>query len=190
MHTNSTILIGEYNRSRIDGTEQQIPVEKVIVHRQYSTTTLDYDIALLQLKQPMVFNAHVSPVCLPTFDFPPNTACYVTGWGRTTMANYKSSIVLQEAVVPLMDRSRCKTLLQGIGTVTSRMRCNGYNGYPKSTCHGDSGGPLVCARNGRWFLMGITSWGYRDCTNMRYPSVYADVLYFKNWIMNTIHQNS
>ncbi|XP_031568094.1 uncharacterized protein LOC116302847 [Actinia tenebrosa] len=183
---NLTITVGEYNLSRIDGTEQQIPVEKVLVHRQYNPTTIDYDIALLQLKRPMVFNAHVSPVCLPSFDFPPNTMCYVTGWGRTTMANRKSSIVLQEAEVPLMERNRCKYLLRRISTVTSRMRCNGYNGFPKSTCHGDSGGPLVCSRNGRWFLMGITSWGYRDCTDMRYPSVYADVLYFRDWILNTI----
>ena len=70
----------------MEGTEQIIPVDKIIVHPNYSreaTARYDYDVALIKLRDPIIFNSNVRPVLLPTTDFPPGTNCYATGWGDT-----------------------------------------------------------------------------------------------------------
>lgn len=47
----------------------------------------------------------------------------------------------------------------------------------KDACQGDSGGPL--AIGGR--LAGVTSWG-KGCAVAKYPGVYAEIAYYRDWI--------
>ena len=112
----------------------------------------------------------------------------MTGWGRL-FSGSPSSNVLQEASIPLMSRSQCNVQYKGIKQVTSRMICAGTKGVSKGTCRGDSGGPIVCSREGYWFLMGATSWSLGGCADSGYPGVYANIFYFKNWIVNTMESN-
>ena len=53
------------------------------------------------------------------------------------------------------------------------MICGGRRN--KDTCHGDSGGPLIAHIDGRFTLVGVTSWGKGSCGNGRAPGVYADI---------------
>lgn len=46
-------------------------------------------------------------------------------------------------------------------------------------CRGDSGGPLVC----KGVLVGVTNWGYKECGTPKKPGVYADVYYYRDWIL-------
>ena len=57
----------------------------IVIHADYSPLTLDNDIALIKLAQPISFTTEVSPVCLPTTDNKPDKgmSCVVTGWGDT-----------------------------------------------------------------------------------------------------------
>ncbi|XP_020805941.1 trypsin alpha-3-like [Drosophila serrata] len=57
-------------------------------------------------------------------------------------------------------------------------RCN-----RKRCCQGDSGGPLVDIKSGQ--LIGIVSWGY-GCADSNYPGIYADVAFFKDWIVKVV----
>ena len=67
-----------------EGYEQFIPIETIIKHPYYFPDGgNDYDLALIKLQSPLTYNKHVRPVCLPKFDFPSGTNCYVTGWGHT-----------------------------------------------------------------------------------------------------------
>jgi len=77
-------VTGEHDLRKADGTEQVIPIEQIIIHPNYNPTGIDYDVALIKLRQQITFNNDVRPVCLPTMDFPPGTNCNVTGWGHTT----------------------------------------------------------------------------------------------------------
>ena len=53
------------------------------------------------------------------------------------------------------------------------MICGGKRN--KDTCGGDSGGPLIAHIDGRFTLVGVTSWGKGLCGNARSPGVYADI---------------
>lgn len=58
-------------------------VAKIIPHPLYSQMTYDYDIALLELSEPLVFSNTIQPICLPSSShvFPAGMSCWVTGWG-------------------------------------------------------------------------------------------------------------
>ena len=143
----------------------------------------------MKLKRPILYDAHVSPVCLPDFDFDVGTTCYVTGWGQAGPSSSTSNI-LQETSVPLMDHTVCKNHNKDILPVTSQMRCAGTLGQSQGTCKGDSGGPLVCGRDGRWYIMGVTSWSNGGCMNNGDPGVFSDTLYFKNWVEEVMRNNT
>uniref|UniRef100_A0A7M4E962 Peptidase S1 domain-containing protein n=1 Tax=Crocodylus porosus TaxID=8502 RepID=A0A7M4E962_CROPO len=67
---------------------------------------------------------------------------------------------------------------------TDHMICAGNLSEDKrvDSCQGDSGGPLMCQRsNGRWVILGITSWGYR-CGRKDSPGIYTKVSKFVPWI--------
>lgn len=55
------------------------------MYPQYSHRTLDYDIALLRLANPvMSFSEYINPVCMPSSSYviPIGKNCTVTGFGR------------------------------------------------------------------------------------------------------------
>lgn len=92
------------------------------------------------------------------------------------------SRTLLQGVVPLLPREDCK--LRYGQKFTNRMICAGNLSEDKrvDSCQGDSGGPLMCQRsNGRWIILGITSWGY-GCGRKDSPGVYTKVSKYVPWI--------
>ena len=53
------------------------------------------------------------------------------------------------------------------------MICGGKQN--KDACGGDSGGPLIANIDGKFTLVGVTSWGSSDCGSANNPGVYADI---------------
>ncbi|XP_071819791.1 transmembrane protease serine 9-like [Apostichopus japonicus] len=174
------VVLGEVHRTSEARTRVRRPVERIMVHPGYNPIILDNDVALLKLAEPVKFHYYVRPICLPDgndFDEVESyTNCYATGWGRTSQFG-NISTDLRQANLPLVNRSICYEQLinNGYNTITENMICAGYDEGMVSTCQGVSGGPLVCQESdGRWTLVGITSWSY-GCAQPESPTVYARV---------------
>ena len=177
---------------RVGGTnilnqEQVIKVNSVIYNQEmpYSSETLDNDIILLKLKEPLEFNFFVQPACLPNEETEPevNTRCLVSGWGTTSTFNPKYENNLRWADVFISDSNKCKAAYrqsQSPHQITNNMIC-AENFQGKDACQGDSGGPLICGQNGLPVLTGIVSFG-EGCAKSNFPGVYTKVSRYLAWI--------
>ncbi|KAJ6660590.1 hypothetical protein lerEdw1_017587 [Lerista edwardsae] len=158
-------------------------VKTIIVHEKYYYPAHEYDIAVVQLANPVEFTRAVHRVCLPDADeiFPYKIDAVVTGWGALSN-NGETPNVLQEAMVKLIDSRTCNRREVYDGAITPGMLCAGYLEGGVDACQGDSGGPLVTPDSrSMWYLVGIVSWG-DDCGKPNKPGVYTRVTYFRDWI--------
>ncbi|XP_027778209.2 serine protease 38 [Marmota flaviventris] len=165
---------------------QWFEVNQVILHPNYERFhPVGGDVALVQLKTPIVFSDAVLPVCLAPPDVNlTNLSCWATGWGVVTQQGHTTD-ELQEVQLPLVSKALCALLYRHSSYILPDMLCAGDLFNVRTVCEGDSGGPLVCEFNHTWLQIGIVSWG-RGCTQPLYPGVYARVSYFSNWIRYNI----
>ena len=177
------VVLGEYNRSTIDGTEQKITITQVIVHPDYDASINNNDIALLQLATPAVIGDAVG-IIQPVFSLTDDALvaigaqATVTGWG-TTAEGSMTSLELREVIVPLVSNEQCN---HTYGIITDNMLCAGYENGGKDSCQGDSGGPLVVpTADGGWKLAGIVSFGY-GCARANFYGVYTRVSTYVTWV--------
>merc|ERR1712002_1083489 len=56
--SNFAVRVGEHDRTKHEGSEVEVEVEKVIRHPSYSPYTLNNDISLLKLKRPVQLNKY------------------------------------------------------------------------------------------------------------------------------------
>uniref|UniRef100_A0A7M4FUU6 Peptidase S1 domain-containing protein n=1 Tax=Crocodylus porosus TaxID=8502 RepID=A0A7M4FUU6_CROPO len=154
-----------------------------IMHPNFNKTTMESDIALLQLTEPLKFNHYVRPVCLPEEEeeVQPSQVCTITGWGAYDEGT-QPSLLNGQLEVPILVLETCqKYYVNHSGKVTQRMFCAGFpQEEGKDSCTGDSGGPLVCPSedSGFYTLNGIISWGF-GCGRKGYPGVYTNVAWLK-----------
>lgn len=157
-------------------------LKRIIPHPLYNQMTSDYDIALLELSEPLQFANTIQPICLPDSShvFPAGMSCWVTGWGALREGAGQGAQILQKALVKIINDSVCDVVTEG--QVTSRMLCSGYLSGGVDACQGDSGGPLSCfEESGKWFQAGIVSWG-EGCARRNKPGVYTRVTKLREWI--------
>uniref|UniRef100_UPI00398E4C97 transmembrane protease serine 6 n=1 Tax=Pristiophorus japonicus TaxID=55135 RepID=UPI00398E4C97 len=176
-----TVYLGKFKLNVSSKNELTFKVLKIISHPYYDDDTFDYDVALLQLDQPVPIVPTSYPICLParTHIFEPDKECWVTGWGKTKESGSIAN-VLQKVDVKLVDQATCNKAYSY--TITPRMICAGYAEGKKDSCQGDSGGPLVCEEaSGRWFLAGIVSFG-NGCGRQDSYGAYSRVTRLIDWI--------
>ncbi|XP_061649632.1 transmembrane protease serine 3 [Phyllopteryx taeniolatus] len=168
--------------------EQSIAVEQIIHHVRYHPKGLDYDIALVKLSEPLVFNGFVEPICLPNFgeEFDEGTMCWISGWGATEDKG-QTSVVLHSAMVPLLSTKTCNQPQVYQGFISRWMICAGYLEGGKDSCQGDSGGPLACEDSSLWKLVGTTSWGV-GCAIRNKPGVYTRMTQSLHWIRHQMER--
>ena len=182
------VVLGEFNQEKKEGKEVMTNVSKLFLHGDYDPRTQDYDIALLQLQNPVKLSDTVKPICLPdkSIDFSPGTSCYVTGFGVTEQAG-EVATKLQEASVPIVPQDTCQKAYK-TKKITPRMVCAGLAQGGIDACQGDSGGPLACMYDGKWLLKGVVSWG-EGCARPDAYGVYSNVNDLLPWIHNIFSKN-
>lgn len=184
-----TVRTGDYDHNRVDKYEQEFSVDLLVPHELYNINLdYDYDIALLKVRpvngRGIIFNEYVQPACLPedTVAYTPGTMCLVSGWGAHEQDS--QSDMLLSARVPLVDDHTCNRLYKG--EITQNMVCAGHLAGGGDTCTGDSGGPLICKVDGKYTIMGVTSFGL-GCGEANAPGVYARVASLLPWIRRTMN---
>ncbi|KAM6467551.1 LOW QUALITY PROTEIN: transmembrane protease serine 9 [Liasis olivaceus] len=172
-------VLGTPFLSGLDGQAEKIA--QIHRHPFYNGYMLDYDVALLELASPLRYTNTVKPICLPdrTHVFSEGRRCTITGWGSTKEGG-PTATRLQKAAVQVIGEQDCRRFYPA--QISSRMLCAGFPWGAVDSCSGDAGGPLACKEpSGRWFLAGITSWGY-GCARPHFPGVYAKVTAVRGWI--------
>ena len=139
------------------------------------------------LEVTLFFTRNVALACLPQNVAAPgdNTKCWITGWGRLSSGGGTPD-KLQQASVPIAGRDRCDKAYPR--RIHDSMICAGLDQGGIDSCQGDSGGPMVCENGGRYYLQGVTSWGY-GCASPGKFGVYAKVKFLLTWINDEMRNN-
>ncbi|NWT13292.1 ACRO protein, partial [Vireo altiloquus] len=160
-------------------------IRQVLYHPYYDRKDYSYDIAMLELDQPVQCSPYIQLACVadPTLIVSDLRNCWIAGWGAVTARAQHSSDRLQEAKVQLIDTQLCNSSSWYGGKVHTHNLCAGYPHGTIDSCQGDSGGPLMCQDNNAeyWWVIGVTSFG-RGCARAKRPGVYISTQYFYDWI--------
>lgn len=175
---------------------QDRDVSQIIVHPHYSKSNLANDIALLVLREPVIFEPHISTVCLPpqdaNFD---RSVCVASGWGKDVFGKEgKYQVILKKIDLPMVPFNQCQNALRTtrLGKrfqLSNSFVCAGGE-VGKDTCKGDGGSPLACPIMGqpdRYYQSGIVAWGI-GCGENQIPGVYVNVAKFRNWVDNEMNR--
>jgi len=151
-----------------------------IVHNGYNPSTLTNDIALLHLPSSVPLGGSIQPVTLakdPTNTYVGVTAL-VSGYGLTQQGGGVSPS-LNYVDLPIISNAECSGYYGSI--IVSSTICASGNGG-KSTCNGDSGGALVVQSGSSYTQIGVVSFVSSAGCASGYPSGYARVTSFVDWI--------
>ncbi|XP_067219202.1 chymotrypsin-like elastase family member 2A [Chanodichthys erythropterus] len=165
---------------------------RIINHPNYDSSPFDNDIALVQLSSSVNFTDYIKPVCLAAAGsvFDGGTESWVTGWGRLQPDGQLPN-TLQQVMMPIVSNSDCDKAYLLINRITSNMICAGFlNQQEKSICPGDSGGPVLSRNGSLWIQSGISSFTSKKCDDPKYPSVFARVSRYQDWIKSYMGNNT
>ncbi|XP_045212894.2 plasminogen-like [Mercenaria mercenaria] len=179
--------VGKHHLNYEDASESKHHVKEIIIHPGFQNTSMKNDIALLRLQEPIIFDDYKKPICVPPTRrrvVPFNSYCYTTGWGDTRGTGDRT--VLNQVMLPIVNDYFCgRADWYGQSFIRGVTFCAGYAGGGRDACTGDSGGPFNCKKDGKWYVQGVTSWGY-DCAQPKWPGIYTDVSKYGTWIRETM----
>ncbi|CAL4062926.1 unnamed protein product, partial [Meganyctiphanes norvegica] len=196
-----SVRLGEYNVfSKTD--DDQVQDFEIIDMRvaNWSRITKENDIILLKLDRPVnPFTENIRPACLPyhlrTENFEGKTLT-VVGWGKfqNRIGAETSQIPLlgNVPVVPIKECEKSYLAATRNSTVPRRLNdnqlCAGTGVI--DSCKGDSGGPLnhVDTTKGRFYVVGIVSFGPTHCGSSQLPGVYTRVGAWLDWIEANVRE--
>ncbi|MFD7708931.1 trypsin-like serine protease [Streptomyces sp. NPDC059786] len=141
----------------------------------YKASTIDNDIAVLTLPNPVTAKPIAMTASGDTTSYKAGTKATVYGWGRTSSTSEDISETLKKATLPIQSDSTCSGAW-GSYFVKGHMVCagdpaSGSDSGTTATCNGDSGGPLIVGNR----IVGVVSWGVEDCVEAGTYSVFSKV---------------
>ncbi|KAB7494686.1 Chymotrypsinogen B2 [Armadillidium nasatum] len=152
------IFVGNFSLSPLDDIEnvtQIVQINKIIFHEEVNLKFWENDIALLRLSKPLDLKSHkeIKSICLPSPSVTDVEKMTTIGWGATGPKEKKYPKMLHEAQFLVINRCRNPYT----HSLDYQHLC--ILGDPKasSLCKGDSGGPTMRIKNGRYEVVGITS---------------------------------
>uniref|UniRef100_F7AGV3 Uncharacterized protein n=1 Tax=Ciona intestinalis TaxID=7719 RepID=F7AGV3_CIOIN len=194
---NTHVWLGVHDREQdylnSSTSARSFQVERVIRHPNYNKRTLDSDVALLQLTEPVAMNNVRRPICLPDTDadfqrLQVSARGEFAGWGKSHFLKMPSYL-LREGSSHVVSAATCmqafreqskkkKITLSDSISITQNMFCAGSRfGTDSSTCNGDSGGPFMLKDEATklYYVNGLVSFGLSSslCGKLESYSVFA-----------------
>jgi secreted trypsin-like serine protease len=180
---NLEIVIGRVNLD--DNAHGGIyKVKRFLRHESYNPSTMENDIAIVELKNNITLNEDVN-ILIPNNNdnIALNTMLTLNGWGYIDSNENYLPRIMRTVNVPLVPGSNCER--HGRFNSTS-MLCAGL-GQGKDSCAGDSGGSLTYKNsNGIWIGVGIVSFGGIPCGGRNVIGTYTKVSYFTRWLLSNV----
>lgn len=170
-----SVVAGERNLARIDGSEQRLYVKNYIQNSRYKSPSFHDDICAVYTSQNFELNRFVDPLEVGSVTPQVGSQCFITGWGATEFNGPAPVNNLRFSKVSIYPDDKCKGAYQHEYS-NDKMICAGSE-QKIDSCQGDSGGGLVC--DGQ--LAGIVSFG-NGCADPKYPGIYTEVSNYVNWI--------
>ncbi|KAJ2951558.1 hypothetical protein O0L34_g13707 [Tuta absoluta] len=166
------------------GIGTRINTTEVVMHPEWNPSTLANDVAIIYLPTDVIFNRRIQPVALPTGNLLQQSFAKWTaraaGYGRIVdnipagQGTQVNSVGLEVITV-----GECQNTFNIV--IDSTICTSGAGGV--GVCSGDSGGPLVVTQNGRDVLVGVNSFVASAGCSLGFPSGYARVTSFTNWML-------
>lgn len=150
---------------------QRRTISKFIIHEKYRHR-FEYMLALIKLSEPLQFNDYVGSVKIANATPAVNSEAVLTGYGDLYQINY----FLKNASVSVLTPGNCPVQ-------SDYCFCADAPGI--GPCSNDKGAPLV--QNG--YLIGHFLGG-DNCNMFGTPEVYSNIAAYKDWIINTVKNNS
>jgi secreted trypsin-like serine protease len=146
---------------------------------RYSAKKIVNDIGILKLTKPVT---DVAPIALPTTSMSAkiNKLKKYTLYGWGVDQNGDDATFLKTASIANQDAAAKKSMSKYGYSSTTMLAAGNYIKSEKiyaGACNGDSGGPLTSVVDGIEVIIGVTSWGMRECDLGR-PSIFSRVTYF------------
>ncbi|CAL4095364.1 unnamed protein product, partial [Meganyctiphanes norvegica] len=111
-NVNLIIRIGFVDRTRQDPGSLifSASLEDIIKHDGFNPTTLENDLALIQLPQDVVYNNITQPICLGrNEDIPFGGKTTATGWGLLKQGDTETPTLLQEVQLDVVPELECSS---------------------------------------------------------------------------------
>ncbi|XP_075034960.1 prostasin-like [Mixophyes fleayi] len=184
------VVVGTTSLKITDSTVITVLVANVHKYPGYSQDAYSWDIALVQLANPVPLSSAVNIIRLPSANvqFPAGMKCKITGWGNIHHSvTLPDPQTLQVGQVTIISRKTCNCLYHinptedTLSSIQADMICAGATDGSVDACQGDSGGPLSCYANNNWYQAGVVSWG-DECGSPNRPGVYIATIAYVNWI--------
>ncbi|GAA6093267.1 protein Z, vitamin K-dependent plasma glycoprotein a [Tachysurus ichikawai] len=176
-HNDFQVALGKRVPSYEPG-EQTLYVKQVHVHPLYLEGKAENDLAVIELKDKIIFKKTMLPACLPERDFADSVLMseenlgVVTGWKDAPefQGNLKLNHLSYSKLPTCMERHS--------GQITNKMACTLPR--PKADCVFGAGSPVLTFYRDAFFLTGIVSQSQgMDCSN---GYVFQKVSRFLPWL--------
>uniref|UniRef100_A0A8C5DLB8 Haptoglobin n=1 Tax=Gouania willdenowi TaxID=441366 RepID=A0A8C5DLB8_GOUWI len=183
------VYLGITNKAEAEASKE-VTVEKVVLHPRFQNySDWDNDLALIQLKSPVVISDKVTPIPLPERgqDLAVHGSGAVAGWGWGV--HLTPAMSLKHLVLPLVNHAVCKEEYRSSDrtpAVDDNMFCTSATQFDENVCFGDAGGALAVtdAETGDVYAAGILSYD-KSCSRYKH-GVYMKLSSYLPWIHSVI----
>ncbi|KFB34897.1 AGAP000573-PA-like protein [Anopheles sinensis] len=160
-------------------------VKEVHIHENYKRR--QNDLALLELDTDVAEDPYIGPICLNSeMEIDSSTNLTVMGWGRDGNGAWTNR--LYKGIVRMVNEDLCKEKYNEARLtvqLNEKILCalgekSAVSNEYTDACEGDSGGPLIMTVRGKFYLVGVISFG-TSCGGT-IPGIYSQISQHIDWI--------